>query len=122
MLYPFPFTSISSPLLERRQNFLDDTYLYPVSYPFVVAFHPNLDLERISLVRNFNQSLNSLNDVSCLSEEMLLYFDPTTATIPHINSETNPPPSIFNVICKYLRQFLVTSFGVATLPIYCNIE
>ena len=26
------------------------------------------------------------------------------ATIPHINSETNPPPPIINVVCKYLRQ------------------
>ena len=43
-------------------------------------------------------------------------------TIPHINSETNPYPPIINVVCKYLRQFLGTSFGVATLPIYYNIE
>ena len=42
--------------------------------------------------------------------------------IPHINSETNPPPPIINVVCKYLRQFRDTSFGVTTLPIYCNIE
>ena len=27
-----------------------------------------------------------------------------------------------NVVCRYLRQFLGTSFGVATLPISCNIE
>ena len=38
-----------------------------------------------------------------------------TSTIPHINSETNPPPPIINVVCKYLRQFLDTSFGVASL-------
>ena len=30
-------------------------------------------------------------------------------TIPHINSETNLPPPIINVVCKYLRQFLGTS-------------
>ena len=42
-------------------------------------------------------------------------------TIPHINSQSNPPPPIINVVCKYLRQFLDTSFGVATLPIYCNV-
>ena len=30
--------------------------------------------------------------------------------------------SIINVVPKYLRQFLGTSFGVATLPVYCNIE
>ena len=44
------------------------------------------------------------------------------ASIPHINSETNPPLPIINVVCKYLRQFLGTSFEVATLPIYHNIE
>ena len=37
-------------------------------------------------------------------------------TIPYINSEANPPPTIVNVVCKYLRQFFSTSFGVATLP------
>ena len=44
------------------------------------------------------------------------------STIPHINSETNPPSSMINVVCKYLRQFLGTRFGVATLSISCNIE
>ena len=48
-----------------------------------------------------------------------LSFEPA---IPHINFETNPPPPILNVVCKYLRQFLGTSFRVATLPICCNIE
>ena len=43
-----------------------------------------------------------------------------STTIPHINSETNPPSPIINVVCKYLRQFLATSPGVATLLIYCN--
>ena len=38
------------------------------------------------------------------------------STIPHINSETHPPPPIINVVCKYLRQFLGTSFRVATFP------
>ena len=27
-----------------------------------------------------------------------------------------------NIVCKYLRQFLDTSFGVAILPICCNID
>ena len=44
------------------------------------------------------------------------------STIPDINSETNPPPTIINVVCKYLRQVLGTSFCVATLPVCCNIE
>ena len=42
-------------------------------------------------------------------------------TISQVNSENNPPPLIINVVCKYLRHFLGTSFGVATLPIYYNI-
>ena len=44
------------------------------------------------------------------------------SAIPHINSETNPLTLMINVVCKYLRQFLCTSFGVATLPICCNIK
>ena len=38
-------------------------------------------------------------------------------TIPHINSETNPPYPIINVVSKYLRQFLATIFGVAIIII-----
>ena len=44
-----------------------------------------------------------------------------TPEIPHINSETTPPPHIINVVRNYLTQFLRISFGVATLPIYCDI-
>ena len=47
---------------------------------------------------------------------------PTKPTIPYVNSETNPPSPMINVVCKYLRQFLGTKFGVATLPISCNID
>ena len=43
------------------------------------------------------------------------------ATIRHRNSETNSTPRIINVVCKYLRQFVGASFGVAILPICCNI-
>ena len=41
---------------------------------------------------------------------------------PYLNSKTNPPPPIINVFCKYLRQFVGTSFRVATLPIYYKTE
>ena len=37
------------------------------------------------------------------------------------NFETNSPPPIINVVCKFLKQFFDTSFGVATLPRCCNI-
>ena len=50
---------------------------------------------------------------------MCCFFE---TTISHINSETNPPPPIVNVVWKHLREFLGTSIGVATLPICCNIE
>ena len=39
-------------------------------------------------------------------------------TIPHINSETNPPLPMINVVCRYLR----CCFDVATLPISCNLS
>ena len=39
---------------------------------------------------------------------------PWLAAISHINSGTNSHPTIINVVCKCLRQFLGTSFGVAT--------
>ena len=41
---------------------------------------------------------------------------------PHINSETNPSTPIINVACKYLRQFLGSSYSVAALLTCCNIE
>ena len=42
--------------------------------------------------------------------------------VSHINSKNNPLSPIINVVCKYLGQFLGTSFGVTTLPICYNIE
>ena len=41
----------------------------------------------------------------------------SNSTTHDINSETNPPSPIINVVRKYLRQVLV-----ATLPICCNIQ
>ena len=49
-------------------------------------------------------------------------YDINRPTIPHINSETNPPLPMINFVCRYLRQFLGANFGVATLPISCNTE
>lgn len=60
-------------------NFDDDCTFYPVSYAFVVAFHPKLDIEKIFVVRSFKHTLEQLNDVSYLADEMLPYFDPITA-------------------------------------------
>ena len=58
--------------------------------------------------------INKLEKINCRKY--------SEATIPHINSETGPPPPMINVVYKYLRQFLGTSLGVAILPISCKIE
>ena len=49
--------------------------MYPVSLAFVVAFHPNLKLEEIFVVRSFNHSFDQLNDVGYLLSETQ-YFQP----------------------------------------------
>ena len=59
-------------------NFDEDATLYRVSYAFVVAFQPSLDIEKILVVRSFNKTFEKLNDVSYLSDEMLPYIDPIT--------------------------------------------
>ena len=45
----------------------------------MVAFHPNLNIEKKFVVRNFNHTFEQLNEVRYLSNEMLPYFDPITA-------------------------------------------
>ena len=44
------------------------------------------------------------------------------STISHTNFETNPRPTIINVVCKSLRRFICTSFNVATLPTCWKIQ
>lgn len=60
-----------------KKNFIfdEDSTLYPVSYSFVVAFHPDLNLEKIFVVRDFNQTFDQLNDMGYLASKMLHYFD-----------------------------------------------
>ena len=60
-------------------NMIYNCTLYPVSYAFVVTFHPKLDIEKTFVVRNFNHTLEQLNDISYLANKMLPYFDPITA-------------------------------------------
>ena len=74
--------------------------------------HPAKKVLQIKLTELVNISVSNI----------YTYLAQIPATIPRINSETNPPPSIANVVCKYLRQFLGISVDVATLPMYCNIE
>ena len=56
-----------------------DTKMYPVSYCFVVVFHPCINLDGITVLRSFNDSFEQLNDISYLPDEMIRYFDPITA-------------------------------------------
>ena len=60
-------------------NFDEDSTLYPLSYSFLIAFQPDLNIEKIFVVRTFNHTFEQLNGVGYLSNEMLPYFDPITA-------------------------------------------
>ena len=53
--------------------------MYPVSYCLVVAFHPVLRLDRITVLASFNHSFDQLVDISYFSDEMIRYFNPITA-------------------------------------------
>ena len=64
---------------KKIYNFDQESNLYPVSYAFVVVFHPDLNIEKIFVVRSFNHCFEHLNDVGYLSNEMLPYFNPITA-------------------------------------------
>ena len=59
----FDFETTSGKEIYR---FEQDCSLYLVSYSFVVAFHPCLDLDKIFVVRSFNHSFESLVDVGYL--------------------------------------------------------
>ena len=64
---------------KKIYNFDEDSSLYPVSYAFAVAFHPDLNIEKIFVVKSSNHTFEQLNDIVYLSDEMLPYFDPITA-------------------------------------------
>ena len=64
--------------MERRHDFKKDNVLYQVSYAITIAFHPDLELKTIFIVRSFNHSFEQLNDVGYLSNDTLRYFDPIT--------------------------------------------
>ena len=47
---------------KKVDDFDEDPTLSPVSYAFVIAFYPSLDIEKISVVRSFNHTFEQLND------------------------------------------------------------
>ena len=64
---------------KKIYSFDEDSTLYPVEYAFVVAFHPDLNIEKIFVVRSFNHTFEQSNDVGYLSDEILPYFYLITA-------------------------------------------
>ena len=112
---PFPiYFDFETTSGKKIYNFEEDCSLYLVSYSFVVAFHPCLNLEKIFLVGSFNHSFEFLVDVGYLSEEMLLYFDPITArqlkdcAIAVFNKKERFPPQqnifMWIEICNWLVE------------------
>ena len=81
---------------KKIYNLDEDATLYPVSYAFVVAFHPLLNIEKITIFRSFNHTFEQLNDVSYLSDEMLPYIDPITT-----RQLRNCAAAVFNKKKKY---------------------
>ena len=49
---------------KKVYDFDEDPTLYLVSYAFMIAFYPSLNIEKISVVRSFNHTFEQLNDVS----------------------------------------------------------
>ena len=41
---------------KKVYNFDEGATLYPVPYAFVIAFHPSLNIEKVSVVRSFNHT------------------------------------------------------------------
>ena len=65
--------------------------------------------------------LHKLADVILEITQKPFYIGSSNCISSHKFWDQSPSP-IINVVWKYLRQFLGTGFGVATLPICCNIE
>ena len=61
------------------QNHLEDEQMDQIFYSLIFAFHLKLQLDRKVIIRSFNHSLEKVNDVSYLSDEMLRNLDPIIA-------------------------------------------
>ena len=72
--FDFEITTVTT-----SSSHLEVEEMYQTSYSLIFAFHPKLQLNRIVIARSFNHSLEQLNDVSYLTDEMLHDFDPIIA-------------------------------------------
>ena len=78
------------------------TDMYVVSYCFVVMFHKSYSLDKITIVRSFNDSMVDLADLSCMPFEMSeLTDDVTTSQLYNC---------IQNVVAKKTHHALIEMF------------
>ena len=61
------------------QNHLEDEQMDQIFYSLIFAFHLKLQLDGKVIIRSFNHSLEKVNDVSYLTDEMLRNLDPIIA-------------------------------------------
>lgn len=61
------------------QNHLEDVEMDQIFYSLIFAFHLKLQLDGKVIIRSFNHSLEKVNDVSYLTDEMLQNLDPIIA-------------------------------------------
>ena len=58
------------------QNHLEDVEMDQIFYSLIFAFHLKLQRDGKVIIRSFNHSLEKVNDVSYLTDEMLRNLDP----------------------------------------------
>ena len=91
------------------------------SFAIVLINNRNVISDDFKLAQIFNNYFKSavekLRTKECEASSDLN----ANSTIPHRNSETHLLRP-FSMLFASMRQFLGTSFAVATLPISCNIE
>ena len=58
------------------QNHLEDEQMDQIFYSLIFAFHLKLQRDGKVIIRSFNHSLEKVNDVSYLTDEMLRNLDP----------------------------------------------
>ena len=72
---------VKAGLFDLEEDHLTDMYV--VSYCFIVTFHKLYSLDKITVVRSFNDSFVELADLSCVPSEMLELRDNITTSQLH---------------------------------------
>ena len=77
--------------------------MYVVSYCFIIAFHKSYCLNKITVLRSFNDSLEELADISFLLNEMLEFKDPVTTS----------------QLLSYIQKVISKKSHLALMGIFC---